>query len=434
MGRVVVIGAGLAGLAAALCLRKEGLQFEIFEKEKRIGGLCRTDEKNGCLFDYTGHLLHFRDETFKSFVLSLNGLNLEHRKRNAWVFSNNVFTKYPFQVNLYGLPQDIVIECVYEYSRRHFNPFTGTIANFREWIDAYFGSGIARHFMVPYNTKLYKRDLSDLTPDCGSRFIPKSDLKMLLRGALNGSEENLGYNSSFYYPQKGGIEAVVKALAADVKVNKQEKVVKIIPNQKKLITSSGREFDYSCMISTQPLYELIESCEGDIDRIRSCAENLRYVSVLNVNVVVSGQILNKHWIYVPEEKFIFHRIGFTHNFSDFMALPGHSSIYLEISYDPRKGLDKRNTVEQCINNLINMRIISNVEQIEFVHTIDIPHAYVIFDHNRTKSIHAIKQYLREKSIYTAGRFGAWDYFSMEDAFLDGWRVVLKNILPKKGSM
>jgi protoporphyrinogen oxidase len=428
MAQVVIIGAGLAGLAAATRLKRERLTYLIFEKEKRIGGLCRTEQKNGFLFDYTGHLLHFRNDIFKSLIFSFKEPVLESKKRNAWIFSQGIFTRYPFQANLYGLPADVVIDCIYEFSRRHFNPYTGPVSNFNQWVDVYFGSGIARHFLIPYNAKLYRRDLSELTPDCAGRFIPDSDLKLLLRGALCDNEENLGYNSSFYYPSKGGIMAVVENIAEGISVNTGEKVIKINTNNKKLFTSNGREVNYSRIISTQPVNELIESCEDEIDRIRDCARNLQYISVFNINLGITGNITDKHWIYVPEEKFIFHRIGFNHNFSSSMAPEGFSSIYIEISYDPSKGIDKKRAIEESIDNLLVMNIINSSEQVVLVHTIDIPYAYVVFDHKRKECLQAVRDYLWGKDIYTAGRFGSWEYFSMEDAFMDGWKVAEERVI------
>lgn len=222
--------------------------------------------------------------------------------------------------------------------------------------------------------------------------------------------------------------AVAENLAEGISVNTGEKVVKIKTGSKKLLTSKGREVNYSRIISTQPVNELIESCEDDIDRIRDYARSLRYVSVLNINLGIYGNITDKHWIYVPEEKFIFHRIGFSHNFSPNMAPEGFSSVYIEISYDPLKGLDKKRAIEESITNLLAMKIITSREQVILVHTIDIPYAYVIFDHKRKECLLQVRDYLWRKEIYTAGRFGSWEYFSMEDAFMDGWKVAEKKVI------
>lgn len=423
MSEIVIIGAGMAGLGAALNLKKNSTNFLLFEKEKRPGGLCRTEYVNGYYFDYTGHLLHFRNELFKSMVFSHIGDNICERKRNAWIYSKGVYTKYPFQANLHGLPEDVVVECIYEYGKRHFREYPGSIVNFRDWIDAHFGSGIARHFMIPYNTKLYCRDPSQLSPDCAGRFVPKSDFRLLLKGIINGGDENLGYNSQFYYPLNGGIETLVKALGNEISINADEKVLNIMIKDKKIITSKGREFAYKKIISTQPVDELINSCVGLMDNIRKYAEQLKYVSVLNVNIGVSGNIGDRHWIYIPEHNYLFHRIGFPHNFSNNMVPSGHSSIYLEISYDPVNGINTDYVVKKSIDDLITMGVIKSVEQIRTVNTIDIPYAYVIFDQNRKKVLNQIKMFLEREEIYVAGRFGSWDYFSMEDAFMDGWSVV-----------
>lgn len=222
--------------------------------------------------------------------------------------------------------------------------------------------------------------------------------------------------------------AIAENLAKGIPVNTGEKVVKINIGSKKLLTSKGREVNYSKIISTQPVNELIESCEDEIDRIRDCARNLRYVSVFNINLGITGNITDKHWIYVPEEKFIFHRIGFNHNFSSNMAPQGFSSIYIEISYDPLTGIDKKSAIEESVDNLLVMKIISSREQVVLVHTIDIPYAYVIFDHKRKECLQTVRDYLWGKDIYTAGRFGSWDYFSMEDSFMDGWNVAEEKVI------
>lgn len=428
MGENVIIGAGMAGLGASLRLKKGNFPCTILEKEKQIGGLCRTEKKDGFYFDYTGHLLHFRNDIFKSLVLSSMGINLENRKRSAWIFSKNVYTKYPFQVNLYGLPHDVIVECIYEYSKRYFDNNSSTIGNFRDWIDIHFGSGIANHFMIPYNSKLYRRDPSELSPDCIGRFVPDSDLKMLLRGAISNINENVGYNSFFYYPKTGGIESLVNLFGFGLNISTEEKVVRIKTSKKELVTSKGRHLSYNKLISTLPLNELIGLCEGEINKLREQTRDLKYISVLNINIGIKGKIgENKHWVYIPEEQFVYYRIGFEHNFSDNMTPVGCSSVYMEISYDPVNGIDSEWAIDKCISDLMKMKIIENREQILLIHKIDIPYAYVIFDHKRQKTLMIFKKYLEEQGIYTAGRFGSWDYFSMEDAFMDGWNAAEKII-------
>ena len=66
---ILSFGAGLAGLSAAYHLL--GMPYNILDREREDGGLCRSYVKDGCTFDYTGHLLHFRQTAIKALVESL---------------------------------------------------------------------------------------------------------------------------------------------------------------------------------------------------------------------------------------------------------------------------------------------------------------------------------------------------------------------------
>lgn len=425
MKNAVIIGCGLAGIGAAREIKQkknDGFSIDsvLFEKETRAGGLCRTEREGEFLFDYTGHLLHFSTDFFKNYVLTLIGNILEQKNRDAWIYSKNVYTRYPFQANLFGLPRDVISECIYEYSKQYFTENKPDIKSFEEWIRAYFGDGIARHFMIPYNSKIYRVHPRELTPEAGGRFVPSSNLMMLLNGALCDMSGTHGYNSHFFYPTNGGIESMVSAMTADLhNVNLDESVDKIIPSEQILITSHGRRVRYDFIISTQPLPLLVSSIDDVPSSVKDASAKLRAVSVLNINLGIKGNLGDKHWIYVPEEEYLFHRLGFTNNFSTAMAPEGHSSIYLEISYNSKNGIDAEQAKNKCIDDLIKMGVLHNREQVVCEKTLDIPYGYVLFDNHRQESLKRIKNYLQSKNIYSAGRFGSWEYSSMEDAFLLG---------------
>lgn len=418
---VVIIGAGLAGLGAAWKLHGNNHNISILEKESRPGGLCRTERENKFLFDYTGHLIHFKDPIFKDLVFSQLDGSLFQKTRDAWIWSKNVYTRYPFQANLFGLPIDVIIDCIYEYGKQHFSEKKVTYSDFNEWILYNFGEGIANHFMIPYNKKVYKRHPVELHPDCNGRFLPQSDLRTLLRGALSQDSGDLGYNAKFYYPEHDGIETLVKSLSKKFEICLNEQVVNINLADSMVYTNQGQSIHFDYIISSQPLPELVSSIQGDLfNHIAESVKKLQHVSILNVNLGIKGSVSEKHWVYVPEEQYTFHRIGFPHNFSINNVPDGYSSVYLETSYDSSSEINKHEVIESCIDDCIKMGILKSRDDLAVVNIIDIPYGYVIFDHNREPVVNKIQSALESAKIFTAGRFGSWVYSSMEDAFMDGY--------------
>src|SRR3989441_4096098 len=168
---VVVLGAGLTGLSAAYHLGAPSL---VIEREREVGGLARTHTEEGFTFDGTGHLLHLREARVVALVDALLPRAFARHERRALVFSKGVFTPYPFQANLHGLPLEVVKECVAGFVEAEIRraaegePDLGTIG-FREWAERTFGGGIARHFLLPYNTKLWRGGVGGIR--CGRGFL-----------------------------------------------------------------------------------------------------------------------------------------------------------------------------------------------------------------------------------------------------------------------
>ena len=103
---IVIVGAGLAGLSTAYHLA--GIPYRLFEIEEEVGGLCRSYRRNGFTFDYTGHLLHFRQPEIKRLVEQLLAGKLQKHSRKSFIYSHGTYTEYPFQVNTHGLPPEVV--------------------------------------------------------------------------------------------------------------------------------------------------------------------------------------------------------------------------------------------------------------------------------------------------------------------------------------
>ncbi len=119
MKKVIIVGAGLSGLSAGYHAQRRRLDYVVCEQGPRVGGLCQTIKQDGFQFDYSGHLLHLKNPYFQSLVRDLLGGNFASHKRSSLIYSHGVFTPYPFQANLYGLPSRVIKECLLEFVRAH---------------------------------------------------------------------------------------------------------------------------------------------------------------------------------------------------------------------------------------------------------------------------------------------------------------------------
>jgi protoporphyrinogen oxidase len=321
---------------------------------------------------------------------------------------------------------------------------------------------MAKYFFIPYNEKFWKMNLRELTPDWTSWSIPQPTMEEVLKGAAGFRYEQMGYNPSFLYPKRGGIELFTKAFLPHMRNVTFRKPVKAISmKDKRLFFESGEEAAYSTLISTCPLPHLLGLIEDLPRDLREAGEQLRYISVINLNLGISrDKVSDCHWIYFPEKEFPFYRVGFFSNISYALAPPGTSSLYVEITYLPSEmrsvenlpacggspalrpavlgrgepkcspsitdyGLRNDVVVKETVKGLIDCGILKLSDDIITAHIIHIPYAYVVYDQFRKENLPAILRFLRNEGIYSIGRYGAWEYSTMEGAILQGKWVAEK---------
>lgn len=417
--KILVLGAGLAGLSAAWHLQKKSIDCQVFEKESEVGGLCRSQRIGGFTFDYDGHLLHFRDKKVYDFIKDLLGNNLASHNRNSFIRYNNYEIPYPFQANFLKLPSNIAQECLEGFEKIAAKATSKKkYTNFKTWAYSCFGDGIARHFMIPYNEKFWNIPAEELTCDWLDGFVPK----LKLEDVLNGSNERLGYNSVFYYPKAGGINELPNALVKNIsdRVILNSGVTQIDLKKKKIMINNKDSFNYTKLISTIALPELKYLVKDLPLRITQYLEQLNYNSILVFNFGIKGNISKgKHWIYFPDKKFKYFRIGFYNSFSCSLNPDGYSSIYAEVSLSKNAKTDKERIRKEVIGNLINDGLISAEADIINSSVIDIKYGYPIYDVNYSKVMPKILKFLSSKDVYSIGRYGSWRYLSMEGAILEG---------------
>ncbi len=426
MAKIVIIGAGLTGLSAAYHLEKKGFfDYQLFEKESTIGGLCRSVYQDGFTFDFTGHLLHTSDQYFRTLIEQTVGLeNLNVIQRRSFIYSQETYTRYPYQINLHGLPIDTIVECIEGYVAR---PKTAKKPhNFVQWVHRHFGAGFARHFFLPYQQKIFAYDARKITASWTNRFVPSTSLEQILRGTLSDSyDEAIGYNSEFLYPKSGGIISWVQQFASHITqpIHTNFCVKAIDMRTKTVIFTNGHCEPFEQLITTMPLDRLLGTLVEKTDSsMRDAQSHLRCNKVLNFNLGINKpDVSDKHWIYFPEKQYPFYRLGFPHNFATSSVPAGHSSLYGEFSYTHKSTAWVNTTLKNALAATKQILRIDN-EQIVSECIIPISHAYVIYDAWRDQHLPKLLTALVRQQVYSVGRYGEWKYSSMQEAVLDGKKI------------
>ncbi len=387
------------------------------EKLPVAGGHAITTHEQGYRFDRTGHLLHLRDPSIRELSLScIEGGTLEIERRSR-VFSRGVYTRYPYQANTFGLPADVAYACVTGFVKAHFAADKPSPRNFEEFCRVHFGDAIADEFMIPYNRKLWGVHPREISAAWCSRFVPLPRLEDVIAGAVGLHDRELGYNTRFTYPRLG-IGQLAAGLAKAAGAVELSRPPRAIDARARTITFDDETVSFEALVSTMPLPALVGLLTDAPPAVRDAASRLRCTHLHYLDLALNGPCgVPFHWIYVPEERYPFYRVGSYSNFSSAMAPPNKASLYVELS--SRETPDLATLLPRIEADLREMKILDAEHAIRFARLRTIDHAYVVFDDDYYPALETILPYLRSVNILSAGRYGGWNYSSMEDALLFG---------------
>jgi UDP-galactopyranose mutase len=296
--------------------------------------------------------------------------------------------------------------------------------NFEEFIYKVWGAGIARHFAIPYNRKLWATPLTEMETSWLGGRVPLPDLEEMIEGALSPKPKPMGPNARFGYPLRGGFQALMDGwlpvLKGDLRLN--SRVARVSPGKHTVTLDDGTELKYGYLISTMPLPVLIRQIGSEAPaEIQAAAKSLRHVSVRCVNIGVGRENLTeKHWIYYPEDT-VFHRIFVQGNASPHCNPPGGFGLTCEITYSPDKPLpcDGDDLIRRCIEDCHKVGIFKPEDPVWAAVQCDMPYAYVVYDHGRSKAVNRIREWLAERDIILSGRYSEWEYYNSDHAFIAG---------------
>jgi len=338
-------------------------------------------------------------------------------------------TRYPFQANTFGLPNDIIKDCVDGFIENKFVD-GDNIKNYEDWIYYMFGKGIAEHFMIPYSQKFWGIDAKNLTTDWVNVRHPKPSNEEVIKGSLEDQTKGFGINATYRYPKNGGYGFIGKRLVDKCQdsINVNMEATRIDVYKKEIEFNHSHIVPYETILSSIPLPELVKILPDAPQTVLDAASKLKANSMFVVNIGINRpNITDKNWIYYLEKEFSFVRLSFPFNQSDNVAPDGTSSISAEISYgyDNSLPISKEMMADYVVKELIKASVIDVSDEIVYIDTVDIKYAYVIFDYERKSAIKIIHDYIKKFDIIPFGRYGLWAYLWSDEAILSGKKVAEK---------
>ncbi|MGH9552624.1 MAG: protoporphyrinogen/coproporphyrinogen oxidase, partial [Terriglobales bacterium] len=324
--RTIVLGAGPAGIAAAI---GAGPDTILLERADEIGGLCRSIELEGAVFDIGGHSFHTPHADVRKLVF--DSLEMYEQKRQAWCWSHGQLIPYPFQKHFHSLAdQNLVNECA--DGLHHVSANAAERANFEKYLVSKFGIAIAREFLLPYNRKLWGADLGRISTDWVNERVAAA-LRETPDVKSSTKRMPLADDSVVAYPVRGGFSEIFKALARRVpKISFRTEITQLDSNRRTICTAGGAVFQWQQLVSTIPLPQLIDSIKDAPAELKALAQRLEFLPLRIVFAVLNHSVNTEmQRVYCADADIDAHKIVINSNSSDYLRSLPRSAISAEIS-------------------------------------------------------------------------------------------------------
>lgn len=386
--KYLILGAGSAGLTFANKLLQKGEDsFLVLEKETNAGGLCRSVEVDGSPFDIGGgHFLDVRRPHVNEFLFKFmpeEEWDLYNRKTTIYINGNVI--GQPIEANIWQMKLKDQVEYLKSIAIAGCNLREPMPEKFVDWIYWKLGKKIAEDYMIPYNQKIYGKELDQL----GTYWLEKlpnvsfeETLMSCLTKKAYGKDPG---HTQFYYPKKYGYGELWLRMA-DVLGNHIEykKSVKGINFPAKTITTvDGSKYQADVIITTIPWIEFDEIV-GMPESIKKSLNELKYSSI-QTEYHFENLDTESQWIYYPDPKLSYHRILVRHNFC-----PNSKGYWTETNSE-RIDVDETNENYKYMNK----------------------YAYPLNTIKKPEIMRRLLVWSRGQGVHGLGRWGEWKHYNSD---------------------
>jgi len=404
-----VIGAGVSGLGFASWWRElhPDERVVVLEADAEPGGYCRTIERAGFVWDYSGHFFHFKDPAIEAWLRArMPGQDVRTVTRVAKIRYAGIDIDFPFQTHIHQLPKDEFIECLVELFARP----TGEPRSFGEMLYQRLGKGITEKFLRPYNEKLYATSLDQLDVDAMGRFFPHADVADIVANMRPGVRAH-GYNATFTYPAGGAVQ-YIHALLRDLPpgtVACGEPATGVDLSARTVATPARTIHYRRAVVSSAPLPRLARMAGLPHD---ASVFTSNQVLVFNLGFDAKGP-RDVHWMYFPDPATVFYRVGWYDN----ILGADRMSLYVEIGAATGARVDVEQLRARVLADLVREGIVTDQRLVADHHVVLDP-AYVHITRASLAETARVKAALAAADVHSVGRYGGWTYCSIEDNLLE----------------
>ena len=450
---VVIVGAGPAGLTAALELARLGVPVLVLEAGPRVGGLSQTVEHQGFRFDIGGHRFFSKISAVTELWRSVLGSDFIRRPRLSRIFYNGSFFDYPLKpMNaLKGLGPLRSVAILSSYVMAQLRPIQPEVS-FEDWVTNRFGKRLYRTFFKTYTEKVWGIPCTALSARWAAQRImglslASAVLNMLAPGRNRKSGQTIKtLIDEFEYPRLGpgmmweAFAREVERHGGEVRLN--AKVTRLVHDGARVdaveVECDGRRTlqPVSNVISSMPLRHLIRGLGDQVPaEVRQASGRLKYRDFLTVALIIDEpELFPDNWIYIHDPAVKVGRIQNFKNWSPEMV-PDESKSCLGLEYFCTAGDDIWTLSEPELIELAKREIaaigLADPAKVEGGAVVYAPKAYPVYDEAYEGALAVIKPYINTFSnLMTIGRNGTHTYNNQDHSMVTGMLAV-RNLLGAK---
>jgi len=416
---VAILGGGLAGLQTSRLLGERGVESLVLESRSEPGGLCRSISSGPWRWDIGPHAFYSRRRDAMAYYEALP-LDYEKHARRVRVAHRGPQERlfevgYPFENGLADLPWKHRWDCLLGILRTRLSG-RSSFENLSDWIENGLGDGIGRHFMLPYNRKIWNSELHRISMALVKGKIEPEPLWKVFRNAFVSGTVGRAYQSQFLYP-KGGAGQIPGAVAAMVKdrlrLDWGVRSIRREDGRWIIESSDGRTVSSESVVSTIPIPKLVECLQetvpvsGEMFRY-----NDTYITAIGLKEGRSfGAFGNCHWTFFAGRE-NFYRLTFMDTMES-----GRLPVVVAETTKKSETLPPDALTAAVLRDLQEAGILDSEESVGLAQTHLEPNTYPIqtvgMEDNRAR----LETHLRSMGMHLIGRNGRWDYVNTDGIFL-----------------